>query len=299
MLTKTRRVLVAALLVATGAIVLQAPPAAADAVITGEITAGDPVQQGRLTRDGFGSTCAAPKANPGMFNATAYHYDQHQIVGTPGACVTVAFNATNDRNVYVAAFASPYNPAAPSSTFLADGGLSTGIPPSQVSFEVVVPASGTFVLVAIEVNNTVGAQYVIEVSGADAPCSATPTITAKPGTPTVGTPGDDVILGTDGPDAIDGRGGNDTIIGLGGHDRVTSGDGNDIVCAGDGNDLVTGDSGADRLFGGAGNDRLDGGAGNDNLVGEGGSDQLVGGPGTDTCRAGGDPGDATASCEAA
>lgn len=299
MLTKTSRLLVAALLVAAGAVVMQAPPAAADAVITGEITAGDPLQQGRVVRDGFGATCAAPKGNPGMFDSSPYHYDQHEIVGTPGACVTVTFNATNDRNVYVGAFASPYNPAAPSSTFLADGGLSTGFPPSPVSFEVVVPASGTFVLVALDTNGGVGAQYIIEVSGAVASCSATPTITATPGTPTVGTPGDDIILGTDGPDAIDGRGGNDTIIALGGDDRIASGDGNDTVCAGDGNDSVAGNGGADRLFGGAGNDRLDGGAGDDHLVGGGGSDQLLGGSGTDTCQAGGDPGDATAGCEAA
>jgi len=154
----------------------------------------------------------------------------------------------------------------------------------------------------------------------DAPLTAPPIVTPKPGTPPEAQAGDADTptktpqtadngappqaetreVGTNGADRFEGSANGDTFRALGGHDRLWGNGGDDNFWGNGGKDQLrmgTGDDtaygngkadglagqgGHDNLFGGNGRDTLKGGGGNDTLKGGNGSDKLVGGRGDDT-----------------
>jgi hypothetical protein len=154
--------------------------------IQGSLVSGDLTMPSRLFRDGIPSTCAN-KAFPGT-SAGAHLYDTYSFVNTTGQsqCVSVSYAAKSSGDVFVAAYNNSFNPAALSTNYIGDGGLSS-IGGSVSAFSVTVAPGATLVLVALEANSAPCPNYVMSVSGIGMSCTGTPktfTITVNP-TPTV------------------------------------------------------------------------------------------------------------------
>lgn len=127
-------------------------------------------QTGRLNLSGTGtqSTCAALKANPGASATGARAFDSYTFVNPLGVpvCTTVTLTEGSLENdfLFAVAYLGSYNPAAPSTNYLADWGTSNRIIPMTMSFN--VPAGATVVIVVV--GNTAaltGTPYTLDVSG--------------------------------------------------------------------------------------------------------------------------------------
>ncbi len=154
--------------------------------VMGSLVPGDLTMPNRLFRDGVASTCAN-KAFPGT-SAGSHLYDTYSYVNTTGQsqCITVSYAAKSTGDVFVAAYNNSFNPAALSTNYLGDGGLSS-IGGSVSTFSVTVASGATLVLVALEANSAPCPLYVMSVSGVGLSCSGsskTFNITVNP-TPTV------------------------------------------------------------------------------------------------------------------
>ncbi|HYV03798.1 MAG TPA: hypothetical protein VFB82_04395 [Blastocatellia bacterium] len=148
-------------------------------VINGTLGTGDPnftgtqthgTTVGRLNRNGISSTCAAPKTCLLFDSATGRAFDTYAIPNESGedACVTVNLdepdNATCNlqSNAYLGSFVS----SNICTNYLADPGLSTGVPPTATNFSFVVPAGQTLVLVVMTTNpGETGCPYTLTVLG--------------------------------------------------------------------------------------------------------------------------------------
>jgi uncharacterized repeat protein (TIGR01451 family) len=151
------------------------------------------VQSGRLNRFIPPSSCAAPKANPGLAATTGERtYDAYPFanVNDQPACVTVRVDAQSclgARFLYAAAYLGSFDPAEPSQNYLADLGGSPN-PVGEMSFT--VPPGESFVLVVHEVTPGAGCPgYSFSVLGL--PCSV-----ADLSVPEIGTP-NPVLTGSD------------------------------------------------------------------------------------------------------
>jgi hypothetical protein len=135
-------------------------------------------QTGRLYRSGTGSTCASPKANPGLTTATgARQYDAYTFTnsGAASQCVTVTLSAANGTNLYTAAYTSAgFVPASPSSNYLADPGSSNTL--QTYSFTVAAATAFTVVVHDLAVTPASGSAYTLTV--AFATCASGPACTA-------------------------------------------------------------------------------------------------------------------------
>ncbi len=137
---------------------------------SGSITTSDPTENGRLFRDGIASTCAAPKAFPGTFNAgTPYHYDAYLFTNPFAA--TTCFSITLSTNTvgifpFSVAYTGAFDPNNLGTNYLADsGGSADSGAPVTYSFE--VPAGGNFTVIVNEVTPNGGvADYSFTVSPA-------------------------------------------------------------------------------------------------------------------------------------
>jgi hypothetical protein len=151
-----------------------------DVVVHGAIGSGDPNfqgvqsstnQTGRLNRNGISSTCAAPKTCLVFTAVGARPADVYQIPNTSGqaACVNVNLNVTDATgcNLQSNAYLNSFNPANICTNYLADPGLSSGIPPVPTNFSFTVPAGQTLVLVVhpIDPGSGTGCHYTMTVSG--------------------------------------------------------------------------------------------------------------------------------------
>src|SRR4029077_15154097 len=77
--------------------------------ITGSIAAGDPVQTGRLVRDGSPASCGSTKT-PALFDTTARRYDSYTFTnGNANACAIVSITSACD--VFAVAYTDSFNPA--------------------------------------------------------------------------------------------------------------------------------------------------------------------------------------------
>lgn len=142
-----------------------APPASAAYPVT---SSGN--QTGRLNLSGAGtqSTCAALKTNPGASATGSRAYDAYtftNVLGVP-VCTTVTLTEGSAENdfLFAVAYLGSFNPAAPSTNYLADWGTSNRIVPMTMSF--MVPANATVVIVVV--GNTAaltGTPYTLDVSG--------------------------------------------------------------------------------------------------------------------------------------
>ena len=132
---------------------------------SGSITNSDPTQTGRMTRSGIASSCAAPKAFPGVQDTASRHFDQYSFTnnGTVTACATFTVSNTCSNNLFYATYLGSYNPANIAQNYLGDPGSSA----TTSTWSVNVPAGQTVVLVIHEVNvpNTGCSGYTFSVSG--------------------------------------------------------------------------------------------------------------------------------------
>jgi hypothetical protein len=163
-----------------GASSAQAAPAVQPALsftTTGSLTGGDPVQTGRLTRNGVASTCASPKAFPGVFDPSGNRaYDKYTFVNASNAkqCVTVSYQLTSPPCAGGGAFGvaySSFNPGNIGQNWLADGGSSvneSGAPgaagPRTFSFRAKKHSTFDIVISAVDIGGTCN-QYSLSVSG--------------------------------------------------------------------------------------------------------------------------------------
>ncbi len=136
----------------------------ADYVFTGSLGAGDPQQTGRINRFAVISTCAVPKACPGLFTATgARFYDAYTItnIRSVPVCATIGQNSGCVTNAHCVAYLGSFDPSNPCTNYLGDAGSS---PSTSIFFEVTIPANSSIVVVVHEVNPGAGcANYTLTV----------------------------------------------------------------------------------------------------------------------------------------
>src|SRR5215831_9758101 len=150
----------------------QVPPT----VVNGSLDTSDPVQEGRLARNGLVSGCGTAKACPGIFGTGNRHYDVLTFPNGPGAaCASISLTATNTTAggaILSVAYLNTYIPPTPGNTgtictnYLGDPGGSPAFNATN-TFSVDVPANQTLVVVVEETNaaQTPGSTYTLQVSG--------------------------------------------------------------------------------------------------------------------------------------
>ncbi len=133
-------------------------------------------QTGRLLRNTVASTCAVPKANPGLNDATVIRrYDSYVFTNTSASTICYTATLTQPSTTL---FQLSYNnngfvPATPSVNYLADAGVSG----TTTSFSFNVAAGQRFTVVVHEVNANGGLNttYTLNVSSAGFICDPAPT----------------------------------------------------------------------------------------------------------------------------
>ena len=123
----------------------------------GSITTANPVETGRLTRNGVSTSCAAVKSFPGFNDSTPHHYWEDWFTNATSSAqcfaVDVTQSCTTTNSVFFATYLNSFNPSDPSANYLADIGTSP-LPTGTYSFK--VPAGAAFGIVANEVTPNVG-----------------------------------------------------------------------------------------------------------------------------------------------
>ena len=142
--------------------------------LTGSITSSDPVQVGRLNRDGVSSTCGTPKPTPGILGTSPLHYDAYTVINTTGSaqCFTVNVDAgacTGGNYLFSAAYLGSFDPNNLSQNYLADIGASPN-PRGSYSFELPAGTEAVVVVHTVDSSATCPA-YGISIS--TCPCLGT------------------------------------------------------------------------------------------------------------------------------
>ena len=122
-------------------------------------------QTGRLNRFAVVSTCAAPKASPGVFTATgarAYHAYTFTNSNAASQCVSVTLTTSAVSLFSVGYTSGGFVPATPNSNYLADPGTSN----LSTTYSFTAPAGQPFTVVVHEVNTggATGQAYTLNVS---------------------------------------------------------------------------------------------------------------------------------------
>lgn len=179
-MTKVRVGLVAL----TAGLVLASGAAAVSIVVNGTISASDPTQTGRITRNGVASTCAASKPNPGLAAATgSRNYDSVVYTNSSGSgeCISVGLSQTSGTvgELFDAAYLGSFNPADPSQNYLADPGTSPLALNTPLTYSLFLPAGQTVVVVVHEVNpgGCTGCDYTLTLDSATAATFASARLT--------------------------------------------------------------------------------------------------------------------------
>jgi hypothetical protein len=149
------------------------------------LVASDPIQLGRLARNGVISDWSGSKAFPGVINpTTSYHYLTYfiPVLNAPYVQITVD---DPQAAIFASAYEKTFNPLSFASNYLGDEGSSGnlfGVEPSF--FQVVVPAFNNLVLVIndpAEASAGLGKPFSLVVEGfADANFTE-PAPVAEPG----------------------------------------------------------------------------------------------------------------------
>ncbi|MEW6736158.1 MAG: S8 family serine peptidase [Acidobacteriota bacterium] len=128
-------------------------------------TASTGTQTGRLLRNGVAATCAAPKASPGLNDATVVRrFDAYVLrnTATTTQCMTVTLTQPTTALFSLAYNANGFIPASPAVNYAADPGASA----ATTTYSLNVPAGQQFTVVVHEVNANGGLNitYTLSVS---------------------------------------------------------------------------------------------------------------------------------------
>lgn len=127
-------------------------------------TAATGTQTGRLVRNSVASTCAAPKASPGLNDSTPNRrYDSYTFTASLTGCITVNLTVTGTSVLFTSAYTGNYNPASVTANYLADAGSSG--PNITYSFNVTAGQQYTIVVHEVNVGGGIGANYTLNVKG--------------------------------------------------------------------------------------------------------------------------------------
>jgi len=138
-------------------------PNGAPITISGVLNTGDPLQTGRIARDGRPSTCVG-QTNV-LQNTTPVHYDSFNFSNPTGqqACVTIDFDhlGCGVNQTQINAY-SVYNPSTPATGVIGDPGLSST---GRGSFSFSLAAGAPFTIVEHEITPNSGcANYSFTVN---------------------------------------------------------------------------------------------------------------------------------------
>jgi hypothetical protein len=120
---------------------------------TTALTAGDPTQLGRLSRNGLPQDWASDEAFPGIINATTtYHYTTF-LIAPPSYYPYLQITIDSlSANTFASAYLNLYDPTNLATNWLGDAGSSGNFfGTDPIAFQVIVPAGDSLVVV---VNNT-------------------------------------------------------------------------------------------------------------------------------------------------
>jgi autotransporter-associated beta strand protein len=136
--------------------------------IVGAITAGDPVQAGRLIRNATPSSCAPAKECPGLNDALPHAYDAYLFTNRgPDACVVAHVQSFCGTALFSAAYMGVFVPSDLCLNYLGDAGMSSS---SVTPYSFFVPSNGVFTVVVHEVTAGAGCtNYNLSISGIECP----------------------------------------------------------------------------------------------------------------------------------
>src|SRR6266496_2847385 len=196
----------------------QQPPT----VVNGSLDTSDPVQEGRMGRNGAVSSCGTAKACPGIFGAGNRRYDVLSLANGPAAaCASISLTATNTTAggaILSVAYLNTYIPPTPGNTgtictnYLGDPGGSPAFNATN-TFSVNVPANQTLVVVVEEtnLNQPAGSTYTLQVSGlvgngvGPGPCAPANLVSAASRVTQGGAGSFDINMPLTGPSGIEDR----------------------------------------------------------------------------------------------
>jgi hypothetical protein len=139
-----------------------------DPTFPGPRTSGNVV--GRLNRNGISSSCSAPKSCLIFDPANNRAFDAYTIPNQSGQNVCVSVNLTETAgqtcNLQSNAYLGSFTPASICTNYLADPGLSTGVPPTPTNMSFIVPTGQSLVVVVMTTNpGETGCTYTVTVTG--------------------------------------------------------------------------------------------------------------------------------------
>ena len=196
----------------------QQPPT----VVNGSLDTSDPVQEGRMGRNGAVSSCGTAKACPGIFGTGNRRYDVLSLANGPAAaCASISLTATNTTAggaILSVAYLNTYIPPTPGNTgtictnYLGDPGGSPAFNATN-TFSVNVPANQTLVVVVEEtnLNQPAGSTYTLQVSGlvgngvGPGPCAPANLVSAASRVTQGGAGSFDINMPLTGPSGIEDR----------------------------------------------------------------------------------------------
>ena len=111
---------------------------------------------GRLSRNGVQSTWFATKPTPPLFNSALNDYTLFTLNSGLYTHIEVTITQLTQHNVYSAAY-SIFNPNDPTLNYLADAGLSSGVPPTPFSYQFILPRATNFEVALSTVNGVASA----------------------------------------------------------------------------------------------------------------------------------------------
>jgi len=132
------------------------------------------LQTGRLNRNGVSSECDVPKTCDLFTTDPGRPVDAYTITNSSGAdaCVTAELTVLDQTgcNLQILFYLNTYDPlniCEPQSDYLADAGVSSGIPPAPTSMCGIVPNGDDLIVVVHEITpgSGVGCNYEIRLMG--------------------------------------------------------------------------------------------------------------------------------------
>lgn len=136
--------------------------------VSSSLSASDPTQPGRLSRNTIPSFWAAPKTFPGVANTSSFHYHVFEIPAVQAASATNFQISVNDSNtaVFVSAYDGTYSPASSfSNNYVGDLGGSGNLYGNTAYFQVALPAGHDLLVIVNDVGSGVGSPFHLTVEG--------------------------------------------------------------------------------------------------------------------------------------